>query len=206
MNKELFTQDKYTIRTISMSFLKANIIGTLFPIPLAALFVFLFGWLQFSRNSEGFSFEVNGQFLLWLLVFYVGVFLLIALHEFVHALCFLPGCENRWKSIHFGIKSATPYCHCKEVLPLTIYRNSLLAPLWLICLPLAIAALLTGNVLVFCLTIIMIFGSGGDLAVFWFLRKYKGKRTYVWDKDDAIGCNIYEPLNDEHTDTPRVGS
>ena len=191
MNKELFTQDKYTQHTISMSFLKANIVGTLFPIPLVALFVFLFGWVEFSRNRTGFSFEVNGQFLLWLLVFYAAVFLLIALHELVHALFFLHGCENRWKSIRFGIKSATPYCHCKEVLPLNLYRHSLLAPLWFVCVPLAAAALLTGNVLVFILAVIMIFGSGGDLAIFWSLRKYKGNRTYVWDMEDAVGCIVY---------------
>ena len=191
LNKELFSQDKYTEHTLSMSFLKANIVGTLFPIPLVSIFVIMFAWVEYSLNRKGFSISWNAQFLLWLLVFYASAFLLIALHELVHALFFLRGCENRWKSIRFGIKSATPYCHCKEVLPLNLYRHSLLAPLWLICLPLAIVALLTGHGLIFLLTVIMIFGSGGDLAIFWSLRKYKGNRTYVWDMEDAVGCIVY---------------
>jgi len=194
MQKEYFTPDKYTSRTISMSFLKANIVGTLFPVPLAVIFVVLFGWTETCRKTPGVSMKVDLHFFLWLLLFYVACFLLITLHELTHALFFLSGCENRWKSIRFGIKAATPFCHCKEVLSLSVYRYSLMAPLWVICAPLAAAALITGSLFAFFAAVIMIFGSGGDLAILWSLRKYKGKHSFVWDMEDTVGCIVYEPI------------
>ena len=62
-------------------------------------------------------------------------------------------------------------------------------------MPLAAASMLTGNILLTFLTVSMIFGSGGDLAIFWMTRKYAGKTTYVWDMEDAVGCIIYERIS-----------
>ena len=90
------------------------------------------------------------------------------------------------------MKAATPYCNCKEVLSLSVYRKSLMAPLWMICLPLAAVAIITGNLFAFLAAVIMIFGSGGDIAIFWNLRNYIGKNAFVWDMEDAVGCIVYD--------------
>ena len=59
------------------------------------------------------------------------VFSLAAAYKGIHALFFLKGCELGRKSIVLGNKFATLYCHCDEVLSISIYRQSLLAPLLL---------------------------------------------------------------------------
>lgn len=197
MNKDMFLKEEYRETTKSMSFLKANIVALLYPLPFVVLYIVLFALSESVRwKSEGTISSGNLlELFLWLLFFFAGFFGLIVLHEFVHALFFLKGCDYGWKSIVFGIKSATPYCHCSEVITLNIYRQSLLAPLWAVCVPLAAASMLTGNILLTLMTVSMIFGSGGDLAIFWMTRKYAGKTTYVWDMEDAVGCIIYERIS-----------
>jgi len=197
VNKDMFLKEEYRETTKSMSFLKANIVALLYPLPFVVLYIVLFALSESVRwKSEGTISSGNLlELFLWLLFFFAGFFGLIVLHEFVHALFFLKGCDYGWKSIVFGIKSATPYCHCSEVITLNIYRQSLLAPLWAVCVPLAAASMLTGNILLTLMTVSMIFGSGGDLAIFWMTRKYAGKTTYVWDMEDAVGCIIYERIS-----------
>ena len=197
MNKDMFLKEEYRETTKSMSFLKANIVALLYPMPFVVLYIVLFALSEsVRRKSEGTISSGNLlELLLWLLFYFAAFFGLIVLHEFIHALFFLKGCDYGWKSIVFGVKSATPYCHCSEVITLNIYRQSLLAPLWAVCVPLAAASMLTGNILLTLMTVSMIFGSGGDLAIFWMTRKYAGKTTYVWDMEDAVGCIIYERIS-----------
>jgi hypothetical protein len=198
VNKDIFLKEDYRETTKSMSFLKANIVALIYPAPLAAIYTALYLFVVSNRwngNGEINTFTLNFiDILLWLLFYFAAFFGLVVLHEFVHALFFLKGCDYGWKSIVFGIKSATPYCHCSEVISLRVYRQSLLAPLWAVCVPLAAVSMFTGNSLIFLLTISMIFGSGGDLAIFWMSRKHAGKTTYVWDMEDAVGCILYERI------------
>ena len=199
MLKENFTPDLYTGKKYSMSILKANLVAIAYPIPLAAVYVISFLIIQSLRSGAagGLTFSIGGNItslLLGLFLYFAGFFILIVLHEMTHAVFFLRGCEQGRKSIVFGIKYATPYCHCTEVLTESTYRKSLLAPLLTICLPLALVSYITGNLLVFLAALSMIFGSGGDLAVFWMIRKYPGKSTFVWDMDDEVGCIVYESV------------
>lgn len=200
MQRENFTPDLFTSRKYSMSILKANLVALVYPLPFVFLYVAGFLAVITLRTdlSGGISFTLGGNLILLLLnmlLFFAGFFLLIVLHEIIHAAVFLRGCERGRKSIVFGVKMATPYCHCNEVLSVSVYRQSLLAPLWAICVPLAVLSYVTANILVFFITLVMILGSGGDLAIFWMIRKFKGSNTFVWDMDDEVGCIIYEPLN-----------
>lgn len=199
MQKASFSSDKFTSRRFSMSILKANLIALIYPLPFAVVFTaaYIASGAFRPGSSDEITFSFGGRpivLLFELLLYFAAVFALVAVHEGIHALFFLKGCELGRKSIVFGIKYATPYCHCEEVLTISIYSQSLLAPLWSICIPLAVASCLTGNFLVFLVTLTMIFGSGGDLAIFWMIRKFRSKTTYVWDMDDQVGCIIYEPI------------
>lgn len=209
MQKESFSSDLYKSRKYSMSILKANLAALVYPLPFAALYMVAFmAAIQLrSDMTAGFSFSFGGSpamLLLNMLLYFAGFFLLVVLHEIVHSLFFLRGCEQGRKSIVFGVKYATPYCHCKEVLTASIYRQSLIAPLWAICLPLAVISFVTCNTLIFLITLSMIFGSGGDLAVIWMIRKFPGKKTFVWDMDDEVGCIVYEPILAEGSDSEKI--
>jgi len=192
-----------------MSILKANLAALVYPLPLAILYIAAFlAAIQLKTNiAAGFFFSFGGSpaiLLLYMLLYFAGFFLLVVMHEIIHSLFFLRGCEQGRKSIVFGVKYATPYCHCKEVLTASIYRQSLMAPLWAICLPLAAISFVTCNTLIFLITLSMIFGSGGDMAVFWMIRKFPGKNTFVWDMDDEVGCIVYEQILSEEPDTKKI--
>lgn len=196
MQKEHFSGDSHEIKKHSISFLAANVFAFLYSLPFLLLFAILFigaFMIKVATNQNLMLFQETDNTFVFMGL-YIGIlFILVILHEFLHALYFLPGCENRWKSIKFGFKYLTPFCHCDEILTVSQYRKSLFAPLWLICLPLSVLASITGSVLLILLALTMIVGSGGDLYIAYVLRKYPGKTTYVYDLVDEVGCQVYVP-------------
>ncbi len=197
MYKKNLEADKYTKTEHTTSFVKANLYALVHPLPFMIPYVLIFigfrVWLP-----ESMTLQVSNPFPnLWFASF-IALFLFLAvfviLHELVHAAFFLPACEGGRKSIIFGVKQLTPFCHCEEILTLQAYRRSCLAPLWVICLPVAVLSLFIPNWELFLLTLIMISGSGGDLWIVWVLRKYDAKTTLVYDRDDVVGCDVYVPI------------
>lgn len=194
MMKEQFSAETFEIKKHSISILAANLYAFLYSLPFLLLFLvmyvaaaFIKGWKWYETSRSA----ITENSLLLMLCYIVLFLILIIVHEFLHAVFFLPGCDNRWKSIKFGIKSLTPYCHCEEIISVSQYRKSLFAPIWFICLPLAVAASLTGDILLIFLAFSLIVGSGGDLYIAYVLRKYNGKATYVYDLVDEVGCQTY---------------
>ncbi|MDD4096442.1 MAG: metalloprotease family protein, partial [Oscillospiraceae bacterium] len=96
-------------------------------------------------------------------------------------------------SIKFGIKSLTPYFHCSEAVKVSVVRRSCLAPLWVLTLPLAVLSLITGNFVLYLLTIVMLFGSGADLWVALKLSKFNGKTCYALDMENEVGITVFVP-------------
>ena len=193
MQRETFPREDYRIVTHSISILKANIVALFYPIPFVMLYlsiylltVSLFDPVEFIFSTDNFLY-----FALFFLAYLVALLILIVLHELIHAFFFLPGCEKGWKSIHFGIKQMTPYCHCMEIITMSQFRRSLWGPLWILCPILAATSIILGDPLTFLLTLVMLFGSGGDLYVLWATRKYRGSTTLVFDLEDQIGCEVY---------------
>ncbi|NLW88442.1 MAG: DUF3267 domain-containing protein [Clostridiaceae bacterium] len=189
----------YKSTKITMSFLKANTVSLIYPIPIVVLYIAIAFFFHVQRPDTVTSnfVSIRLESILWSLGLYlVGMIVLIVLHEFLHALFFLKGCENGWKSIKFGVKYLTPYCHCKEATTVSIARQSCLAPLWAVCLPLGVVAVATDLYFLHLLTVVMIFGSGADLWVVWKLRPYNGKTCYALDMEDEIGMTVFEPTQE----------
>ena len=91
----MFLKEEYRETTKSMSFLKANIVALLYPLPFVVLYIVLFALSEsVRRKSEGTISSGNLlELLLWLLFYFAAFFGLIVLHEFIHALFFLKGCD-----------------------------------------------------------------------------------------------------------------
>lgn len=193
MQRETFPREDYHVITHSISILKANIVALIYPIPFVMLYLAIYFSAKYFWSPVNLTLSTDNflYFALFFLTYVVGLLILIVLHEFIHALFFISGCENGWKSIHFGIKQLTPFCHCLEILTLSQFRRSLWGPLWILCPLLAAASVILGDPVSFLLTLVMIFGSGGDLYVLWTTRKYRGSTTLVYDLDDQIGCEVY---------------
>jgi hypothetical protein len=193
MLRETFPKEDYRVVTHSISILKANIVALFYPIPFVMLYlsVYFFSISLFEPVKFTFSTDNLLYFALFFLAYFAALLVLIVLHELIHALFFLPGCEKGWKSIHFGIKQMTPYCHCMEIITMSQFRRSLWGPLWILCTLLAATSVILGDPISFLLTLVMIFGSGGDLYVLWATRKYRGSTTLVFDLEDQVGCEVY---------------
>jgi len=208
MYKKNLAVEKYTKTEHTTSFIAANLYALVYPlpfmIPYALLFIGFRAWLPESMTLQVSNPLPDVWFLSFIALFvFLAVF--VVLHELVHAAFFLPACEGGRKSIVFGVKMLTPYCHCEELLSLRAYRRSCLAPLWVVCLPVAAISLFIPNWELFLLTLIMISGSGGDLWIVWALRKYNANTTLVYDRDDIVGCNVYVPIENPGV-TPAVTS
>lgn len=204
MRKEQFLTDAYRSIPHGTSFLKANLFALIYPLPLVVLYVIGYFAFRTALAKDIFAeSRIFGNSLYWILFYYAIILVSIVIHEWTHALVFKSHCENGWKSVKFGIKSLTPYCHCEEVISLNAFRHACLAPLYSICLPLAIISLIVGHSLFFLITITMIIGSGGDLWIVFVTRKYNGKTTFAWDMEEQVGCEIYVPATS--TDSVAVG-
>lgn len=194
MQRETFPREKYRVITHSISILKANIVALIYPIPFVLLYLaaYFFAIAYFRPLAPTVTMTGNPlYFALFFIAYFAVLFILIVLHELIHALFFLPGCENKWKSIRFGIKQMTPYCHCTEIITMSRFRKSLWGPLWILCPLMAIVSVILGDPVSFLLTLVMIFGSGGDLYVLFATRKYRGSTTLVFDLEDQVGCEVY---------------
>ncbi len=194
MQRETFPREKYRVITHSISILKANIVALIFPIPFVIIYLTAYFFAaSYFKPLATFAYSTDNPlyFGLFLIAYFAALFVLIVLHELIHALFFLPGCEDKWKSIRFGIKQLTPYCHCTEIITLSRFRKSLWGPLIILCPVMAVASVILGDPVSFLLTLVMIFGSGGDLYVLFVTRKYRGSTTLVFDLEDQVGCEVY---------------
>jgi hypothetical protein len=123
-----------------------------------------------------------------LTVFIVGALL----HEMLHGFTWAFFCKDGLKSIRYGIhwKLLTPYCHCKETLPLSAYvLGGIMPGLVMGVLP-AILGLLTGKLLLFLFGLFFSIAASGDLLVLWMLRN-QSKEDLVQDHPDKIGCFVF---------------
>lgn len=210
MDRSKLSETQFRTVKHSMSFLKANIVSLLYPLPLVVLYIVAAIIITGARaaaapDGERFVSPVDSMMenpLVFLLFYIVSLFVLIVLHELTHAFLFLRGCEHGWKSIKFGIKSLTPYCHCKEAVTVSVARQSCLGPLWSVCLPLAIVSLIAGSFWLSLLTVVMIFGSGADLWIVFKMRHYNGKKCYAWDMEEEVGMIVYEPIEGARPEDP----
>ncbi|HEY4652011.1 MAG TPA: DUF3267 domain-containing protein, partial [Pontibacter sp.] len=115
--------------------------------------------------------------------------------ELLHGLTWALFCKNGLKSIKYGVhwKMLTPYCHCKEVLPLRAYRLGGMMPGLVMGILPTIGGLLLGYLPVFAFGLLFTVAAGGDALILWMLRK-AGRQDLVQDHPDQIGCYLYRKL------------
>ncbi|PRY03996.1 putative zincin peptidase [Pontibacter ummariensis] len=173
----------------------ANTQALAFVLPLMVLYLVPYVVLwheQFSAAAlEGLVQEhgVRVLFLplLMLLVFIPGA----VLHELLHGLTWAAFCEKGLRSIQYGVHWAalTPYCHCKEVLPLKPYILGGLMPGLVMGLLPALVGTVMGNPWVFFFGLFFSVAAAGDLLVLWMLRKCRPD-DLVQDHPEKIGCYV----------------
>jgi small-conductance mechanosensitive channel len=174
--------EKYVKEDKTISMLKANIYAVLIMLPAVAVMFVLY---QFVYKSVELTAHLSET-----LIFLGCYLLLIVAHEWLHGLTAHFYCENKWKSIQFGVKQLTPYCHCKELLKIWQYRKVAITPLIFTGILPYILALIWGSAFWMIISIFMVIGAGGDMMILFLLRKEKPD-TVVCDHPTLCGCILY---------------
>ena len=100
--------------------------------------------------------------------------------------------ENHWKDIEFGIiwKMLTPYCTCKSALTKLQYVIGGLMPTLILGFGLGLVAIIIGNMLLFLLAELMIFGGGGDFLIAGKLLLFRTKYKDCIYMDHPTECGL----------------
>ena len=175
------------MKDISISALKAN----LYAIPIIAIsiiclvvpFVLIWDWQTFTKGFLTIFLTLP----YFIIAFVLGAFL----HEVLHALGFLIFGKLKLSQVKIGIiwKYITPYAHCKIPLKAFIYRIALLLPAVLLGIVPSLTAIIIGKSWLLIYGILFTVLAGGDLLVFWLIRKVKSKES-VKDHPERCGCYI----------------
>ncbi|HEY4652279.1 MAG TPA: DUF3267 domain-containing protein, partial [Pontibacter sp.] len=165
MEMQELQAEEYSRQELTMSAEKANMLASVFILPVLLVFIPLYLWLwpeQFELYSLRSFFVENKVRLIYypLLLFIPGA----VVHELLHGFTWAAFCKHGLKSIKYGVhwKMLTPYCHCKEVLPLRAYRLGGMMPGLVMGILPTIAGLLLGYLPVFAFGLLFTVAAGGD--------------------------------------------
>jgi hypothetical protein len=176
-------------KDLSVSMLAANFYSLAFAVPLAAIFILLhFGvWginaLTLTRD------EIAQRLILFILLVLLGLFL----HELIHGLAWAYFGKKSLKTIHYGFnwKVLSPFAHCREPLPVWVYRLGAVLPGIILGLIPALIGIITGFSWIFLYGLIFTVAAGGDLVILWLLR-HENSREWVLDHESRAGCHLIE--------------
>ncbi len=115
------------------------------------------------------------------------------IHELLHAVVWLVYLHKGFRILKFGIMSPdmSPYVHCKEPLPVWVYRIGIVLPALVLGILPAVAGIVTGIGLLFLFGFFFTWTASGDLIVLWMIR-HLNPQTMVKDHPVQVGCIIME--------------
>ena len=169
--------------TISMVW--ANVIALLLLPAAFLLFLLPFGLLWGSRQQVvTLDLPDIGAILLALLVGIVA-------HELLHAVGFVYIGKAPWSAVKFGFswKGLAPYAHCRRPLRAAAYRASVLLPGLVLGLFPGLMGIAIGSWWLVLWGSVMLITAGGDLAVWWAVRRVPAGEL-VLDHPSKAGCHV----------------
>lgn len=169
--------------------IKLNIAAILFIV--AGVFITL---TLFPRN-------VTVEFQLgWMLLYAFILLIFVVVHELLHGISFVLFSKNKWNTMKFGVSVKSGVAYCISLVPVRIPRArlSLMMPLYAVCLPVYIYAIITGDFALAILGVFLASGSVGDIYYMWQLRNVP-KTLYMYEELPTktgyeIGFYLFEKL------------
>ncbi len=168
---------------------KANILGTLMPLPIVIAAAAIGFILFFLFNGNKYEHEINP------LIFLIITIVLIIFHELTHGAVAAMFCAGKWDSISFGFiwEGLNPYCSCNEPLRVWQYRLVIIMPMFVEGLLVVLIAAITGWIDLLFSGILMTWSAGGDLLVLYNLR-HEERESLVIDHPYLIGCTVFRKI------------
>jgi hypothetical protein len=173
-------------RDLSISMTTASLYMLVAMVPLMLLLVLLYCAVW---GSDMFVADLY-RFMGWeslLPVLLIGV----PVHELIHGIGWVLFGKISIRDVRFGLKSLTPYTHCKVPIRAKAYRMGAFMPgLMLGILPYVIG-IMVGNGWIMAFGLLYILAAGGDLLVLWILRDVN-REAWVEDHPSRAGCYVME--------------
>lgn len=128
------------------------------------------------------------NYLFWIIIVLIaGIFM----HEFLHGLVWVFFTKKGFRSLTFGIMKSdlAPYIHCKEPLPVNVYRTGIIMPGFILGILPLITGTITGNFKIFIFGFLFTWAASGDFIVLWMIRHLRSG-VIVQDHPEQVGCII----------------
>ena len=187
---ESYLQQDYKMSNLTVGIVKANLLTLLLAIPVLAIGVLLFAWV----NSLALLRPTPQSTILFIAMFVV----LIVAHELIHGLTWSFFTEHHFKDIEFGFMKEylTPYCTCKVPLSKGHYILGALMPCITLGIIPTVLGIILGSSLLFWIGIIMFLSAGGDLMIIFKVLTFKKQPTsseiLIFDHPTQAGSVILE--------------
>ena len=181
-----YEESKHTVDVV-----KANILAMLIMLPFVAVIAVPYLIRNGIPQRVAFS-----SYLLYLALFIFLSMAEMAIHEGIHGLTWGLLSPDGFSTIEFGLikEYLTPYCYCGTPLTRGQYIIGSMMPTLVLGFIQGIAAILTGNFLIFILSIFLMIGGGGDFLIDWLLIRYKKKynELILMDHPTELGFVAFE--------------
>jgi hypothetical protein len=176
-------------KDLSVSMIKAGYLSIFFAIPPAV--IFFTAYILLWGKTE---LQIAWQAVVRQWVFFTFLLIVaILVHELLHGITWMYFGRKRSSAIRFGfnLKALSPYAHCKEPMTARAYRLGTLMPGLILGILPVFAALITGNGVLMLFGLLFTVAAGGDMLVFWLLRK-ESPTVMVMDHPANAGCILLE--------------
>lgn len=181
-----YEESKHTVDVV-----KANILAMLIMLPFVAVIAVPYLIRNGIPQRVAFS-----TYLLYLALFIFLSMAEMAIHEGIHGLTWGLLSPDGFSTIEFGLikEYLTPYCYCGTPLTRGQYIIGSMMPTLVLGFIQGIVAILTGNFLIFILSVFLIIGGGGDFLIDWLLIRYKKKYSelILMDHPTELGFVAFE--------------
>ncbi|RAP59720.1 metalloprotease family protein [Oleiagrimonas sp. MCCC 1A03011] len=139
--------------------------------------IFILIYMSFRRDV--FSDVVLSFDIIMGFIFILAVSIFI--HEYIHyaSFTFNGGADKGLVDYRFSRKALTPYVVCRDKVKACRYMVSAILPFLLLGVLLFIISIVYGSRFVFWLSVYQIYGSSGDLLLFFMLTKFDASRFVV---------------------------
>ena len=167
----------------------ANVVAILLAIPIIAIGIGLFvvnnpGVIPFIRGYRD------------MLIFLISIFVLVFVHEVIHAVTWSFFAENGMKDIELGFMKQylTPYATCCTPLRKRAYILGALMPMIILGIIPLIIAITIGSPLLLSVGLLMTIVAGGDIMIVFKLITYRSnaREKLIYDHPTQAGCYVFE--------------
>ncbi|MBO4604680.1 MAG: DUF3267 domain-containing protein [Clostridiales bacterium] len=193
--KELLAKG-YERHDLTITLLKANIIGVLLTLPFIAAFTAAYYFWNGGMGIRSLLNDSPVMYFVSLVIVFLSMIPLAVIHEFIHGSSWALGAENGTKDMEYGFQkeTLTPYCYCRSPLTKPMYIFGSLMPMMTLGVLVGIISVFAGNLVIWAIAVLQTMGGAGDILVSAMLICYKtkGKDVVLLDHPNECGLVVFE--------------